>query len=98
MRLMTTTVLSLLVAAPLMCIGAPARADNNDWMGQAQQFLNNRGNDQNRDAYERGREDEMRRQQADQDRYRYRRNDDDRDLSRDDRYRQPDNGYSNNER
>ena len=98
MRLMTTTALSLLAAAPLMCLGAPAQAGNNDWMGQAQQFLNNRGNDQNRDAYERGREDEMRRQQADQDRYRYRRNDDDRDLSRDDRYRQPDNGYSNNER
>ncbi|HTI80569.1 MAG TPA: hypothetical protein VL614_08995 [Acetobacteraceae bacterium] len=74
------TALSLLVAAPLMSIGIPARADNNDWMGRAQQFLKNGSNDRDRDqdAYERGRQDEMRHQQAEQNRYRYRHNDDDR--------------------
>ena len=98
MRLITTMALGVLVAAPLVSLGAPARADNNDWMGRAQQFFNNnQGND--RDAYERGRDDEMRHQQAEQDRYRYRhRNDYDRDWSRADRYQQPGNGYSNNYR
>lgn len=79
MRLINTTALCLLVAAPLMSIGAPAQADNNDSTGQAQRFLNNRGDDRDRDrdAYKRGRQDEMRRQQAEQHRYHYRRNDDD---------------------
>ena len=88
MRLMSTTAI-LLVAAPLMSVGAPAQADNNDWMGRAQQLLNNRGDDRDRDAYERGRQDEMRHQQAEQDRYRSRRNDGDREWSGDDGYRQP---------
>lgn len=83
MRMMTMTALGLVVAAPLMSIGVPARADNNDLMGRAQQFLNNGSNDRDRDrdrdAYERGRQDEMRHQQAQQNRYRYRHNDDDRD-------------------
>ena len=96
MRVMSTTAAFLLVAAPLMCIGASARADNNDWMGRAQQFLNNRGDDhdRDRDAYERGRQDEMRHQQAEQDRYRYRHNDSDREWSRDNRYRQPNYDYN----
>ncbi len=82
MRLMTMTALGLLVAAPLMSVGAPARADNgNDWMGRAQQLMNNRSDDRDRDrdAYERGRQDEMRHQQAQQNQYRYRHGDDDRD-------------------
>ena len=83
MRLLNMSALCLLVAAPLMSVGVPARADNNDLMGRAQQFLNNRGDDRDRDrdAYERGRRDEMQRQQAEQNRYhdRYRHNDDDRD-------------------
>jgi hypothetical protein len=42
MRLMHMTAVSLLVAAPLMSIGVPARADNNnDWLGRAQQLMNN---------------------------------------------------------
>ena len=79
MRLMNMTALCLLVAAPLIPVGAPARADNNDLMGRAQQFMNGRGDDRDRDAYDRGRHDEMRRQQAEQDRYHYRHHDDDRD-------------------
>ena len=81
MRLMNMTALCLVIAAPLMSVGAPARADNNDLMGRAQQFMNGRGDDRDRDrdAYDRGRQDEMRRQQAEQDRYRYRHRDDDRD-------------------
>ena len=58
---------------PLTLLGTPALADNNDWAGQAQRFFNN-NQSSDRDAYERGREDEMRRQQAEQDRYRYGRN------------------------
>jgi hypothetical protein len=83
MRLMTMTAISLLVAAPIMSVGVQARADNNDWVGRAQQFMNGHANDsdrdRDRDAYERGRQDEMRHQQAEQNRYRYRHNDDDRD-------------------
>ena len=87
MRSMTTIAAALLIGAPLVSVGTPARADNNDLMGQAQRFLNgNTGND--RDAYQRGRDDEMRRQQAEQDRNRSRR-DYDRDANRDGRYREP---------
>ena len=81
----------LLVAAPLVSLGSPARVDTSDFMGQAQRLLNNKGDD--RDSYQRGREDEMRRQQAEQDRNRYRR-DYDRNSSRDDRYREPSYGYN----
>ncbi len=96
MRSMTTIAAALLIGAPLVTAGTPARADNNDLMGQAQRFLNsNGGND--RDAYQRGRDDEMRRQQAERDRDRNRR-DYDRDASRDGRYREPYPGYRNNYR
>ena len=72
MRSMTTIAAALLIGAPIVATGTPARADNNDLMGQAQRFLNgNSGND--RDAYQRGRDDEMRRQQAERDRERIRR-------------------------
>jgi hypothetical protein len=93
MRPITMVASCLLVAAPLLSLGtgSPVRADTNDIMGQAQRFMNNRGDD--RDGYDRGREDEIRRQQASRDRDDYRR-DSDRDRSRDDRYRQPDYGYS----
>ncbi len=87
MRYAIMTASSLLVAASLM-IEAPARADN-DFLGQAQRFFNNRGAD--RDAYGRGREDEIRSQQAERDQYRYHR-DYYQDRHRDDRYRQPDYG------
>ncbi len=43
----------------LTLLGTPALADNNDWPGQAQRFFNN-NQSSDRDAYERGREDEMR--------------------------------------
>jgi hypothetical protein len=59
-------------------------------LGQAQRFMNNRGDD--RDSYDRRRDDERRGQQALRDRDGDRR-DYDRDRSRDDRYRQPDSGY-----
>ena len=96
MRSMTTIAAVLLIGAPLVATGTPARADNNDLMGQAQRFLNgNSGND--RDAYQRGRDDEMRRQQAERDRDRNRR-DYDQDASRDGRYREPYYGDRNNYR
>ena len=95
MRSMTTLAAALLIGAPLVTVGTPARAEN-DFMGQAQRFLNgNSGND--RDAYQRGRDDEMRHQQAEQDRDRVRR-DYDRDASRDRRYREPDYGDRNSYR
>ncbi len=95
MRPITILASSLLIAVPLLSIGTPVQADNNNFMGQAQRFLNNKGDD--RDSYERGREDEMRRQQAEQDRSRYRR-DHDRGSDRDDRNRDPNYGYNGNYR
>jgi len=51
---------------PLMA--TPVYAANNDFMGQAQRFLN-QGNDDQERAYERGRQDEeMRNRQANRDR------------------------------
>ena len=86
-----------LIAASLVPVGTPARADNNDFMGQAKRFLNNGGED--RDAYERGRTDEMRRQQADRDQRRYRRDYDyDQGADNNDRYRAPNRGYGNYDR
>jgi hypothetical protein len=91
MRAIPAFAACLLTAVPLLSFGPSARADSNDFMGQAQRFLNgnngNNGND-NRDAYERGRDDELRRQQAGRDR------DHDR---RDDAYRR-DNTYRGDER
>jgi hypothetical protein len=96
MRTITMLASSLLIAAPLVSVGTPVRADNNDFMGQAQRFLNNNKGD-DRDSYERGREDEMRRQQAEQDRGHYR-HDHERDADRDDRYHEPNYGYNGNYR
>jgi hypothetical protein len=96
MRPITMLASSLLIAAPLLSIGSPARAADNDFVGQAQRFLNKGGDDRDaRNSYDRGREDEMRRQQAEQDRNHYRR---ERDADRDDRYREPNSGYSGNYR
>jgi hypothetical protein len=90
MRLTTTIAVGLLAAGPLLPLCQPAHAQQNDLLGRAQQFLNNNNNDQSsRDAYERGREDQMRREQAQRDRN-YRRDTDqrwgNRDLDRDGRY------------
>ena len=63
----------------------PAQAQN-DILNQAQKFLGGGGNDQN--AYERGRQDEMRRQQIDRE---HRREARDRERYYDDR--RPANGY-----
>ncbi len=62
-------------------------------MNQAQKFFNNGNNGNDREAYERGRDDELRHQQAERNRQSWRR-EHDRDLSgydrdRDDRYRNP---------
>jgi len=93
MHLITTTALCVLVAAPLVSLSAPARADN-DFLGQAQRFLNNKGDD--RDAYERGRQDEWRRQQAQRERRLRHHADEDwsrnEDRRRDDDYRRPEYG------
>ena len=71
------------VAMPLISV-SPARADN-DFFDRAQKFLNN---DNDRDAYERGRRDQLRQQQADRERWRRAH---ERDLAREQRYRD---GYS----
>ena len=69
MRSITAIASCALLALPLVSLSAPARADSNDFMGQAKKFLNNDNNNNNdRNAYERGRQDELRRQQAQQDR------------------------------
>jgi hypothetical protein len=91
MRTIAMIACSLLLAAPLTVGGTSAKAANNDYVGQAQRFLNNNNNSDDRSAYERGRDDERRRQEAQRDRDDYRR-DLDRDRTRDDRYRQPDYG------
>lgn len=89
MRSVTLLVTSVLVAAPLVTLGTPARAANNDVLEQAQRFMNNdNSKNDNRDAYERGRDDEMRRQQAQQENTRSRRDD----------YRGPRYGYDSGER
>ena len=95
MRFITLAAGAFLIAVPLVSLGTPARADSNDFMGQAKRFLNNPGDD--RDAYERGRTDEMRRQQADRDQRRYRR-DYDQDAGSQGRYRAPNRGYSDYDR
>jgi hypothetical protein len=75
----------LSAAVSLASFVIPARADT-DFLGQAQRFFNNRGDD--RDTYKRGHEDEMRRQQAERDWDRNQRED----WNRDEQYRQPDYG------
>jgi hypothetical protein len=83
MRSITAIAACALTAAPLVAFGPPAHADN-DFVGQAQRFFNNGDNDRN--SYERGRDDEIRRQQAERDRDRYARD-------RDNRYVNPNYGY-----
>jgi len=96
MRLATVIAAGLLAAGPVIAFGPPAHSEQSDLMGQAQRFLNGNNNGQtDRDAYQRGREDEMRRQQAQRDRgyhrdYDQRLGDRDRDLNRDSRYRSQD--------
>ena len=96
MRIIPVFTACLLAAAPLASFAPAAHADSNDFMGQAQRFLNNNNGNDGRDAYERGREDEMRRQQAERDREHIRRdNERDRDWTRDEGYReQSNNGYN----
>ena len=95
MRPITTIACSILFTVPLVVPGVPARADNsNSFLGQAQVFFNNNG-DNDRNSYKRGREDEMRRQQAERDRDHYHR---DRVWGGNDRDRPRYHGYSNNYR
>ena len=76
MRSITVIAFSLVLAAPLVSLAPSAKADSdNGWVGQAQRLLNN-GQNNDRDAYQRGREDELRREQAQRDRDYYRRNHD----------------------
>jgi hypothetical protein len=97
MRSLTMIACGLLIAAPLASLAPQARADN-DFLNQAQKFFNNKGDDD--DAYRRGRDDEVRREQAERDRDRWRREHDrdwsrnDRDRYSDDRYRDPNDGYN----
>jgi len=86
MRVTTLVACGILAAAPLLSIAMPARADN-DFLGQAQRFLNG-NNDNDRDAYERGRQDQIRRQQQAERDYRRDRWEHDRDW-RDNRHRNP---------
>ena len=90
MRSVTAIASCALLALPLLSLSAPARADNNDIMGQAKKFFNN---DSDRNAYERGRDDELRRQQAERDRDHHYRPDRDSNLTRDERYRDSNNRY-----
>jgi hypothetical protein len=64
MRRIAVIASGLVIAAPLLSLGTGrlAHADTNDFVGQAQRFMNNRGDD--RDNYNRDRDDEIRRQQA----------------------------------
>ena len=67
MRSVTTMAAALLIAAPLALVVTPAGAAGNDLTGQAQRFFNGRGDGRERgnlDAYQRDRDEEMRRQQA----------------------------------
>lgn len=76
MRSMTTIAAVLLIGTPLVSVVTPARADY-DFTGQRQiqRFLNGSGNDRDDRAYQRGRVDEMRRQQAEREGYRHRHED-----------------------
>jgi hypothetical protein len=69
MRPFTASLLGLTVALPLGFATVPARADNDNVLGRAQEFFQNWGNNSNdRNAYERGRQDEWQRNQARRDR------------------------------
>ncbi len=88
MRLITTVATCVLAAGPLFAFCPPAHAEQNDLFGRAQQLLNN-NSQSDQDAYARGRADERRREQAQQDRQ-YRHDNDqrsgNRDLSQERRY------------
>jgi hypothetical protein len=90
MRLISITAAFLLGTGPLFAVCAPAHADQNDLLGRAQQFLNsNNDNRSNQNAYERGRDDERRREQAQRDPRERRDNDErwgNRDLNQNGRY------------
>ncbi|HEY7579180.1 MAG TPA: hypothetical protein VH855_16435 [Acetobacteraceae bacterium] len=92
MRLMTAIAACILTAGPIVGFGPSAHSQQNDFLGQAQRFLNNNNSNSqsNEDAYRRGRQDEMRREQVQRDR-RSRHDDDqrwsNRDLDRDSQYR-----------
>ena len=77
MRSLSAMAACALLALPLISV-SPARADN-DFFDKAQKFFNN---DNDHDAYERGRRDQMRQQQAERDRWR---REHERDWSRDHR-------------
>ena len=47
MRSITAIASCALLALPLVSLSAPARADSNDFMGQAKKFLNNDNNNNN---------------------------------------------------
>ena len=67
MRSITKVASLALLALPLVSFSPSARADN-DLMNQAQKFFNNGNNGNDREAYERGRDDELRHQQAERNR------------------------------
>ena len=72
MRSITKVASLALLALPLVSFSPSARADN-DLMNQAQKFFNNGNNGNDREAYERGRDDELRHQQAERNRQSWRR-------------------------
>jgi hypothetical protein len=88
MRLINIIAAGLLATGPVFAYSSQTHAEQNDLLGRAQQLFNN-NSQTNQDAYERGRQDEMRREQAQRDR-RYRPDDDqrwrNRDPSQDGRY------------
>jgi hypothetical protein len=90
MRLISITAACLLGAGPLFAPCPFAHAEQNDLLGRAQRFVHNNNDDTgNRNAYERGREDERRRSQAERDERETHDNDQrwgDRDLNHDGRH------------
>jgi hypothetical protein len=93
MRPLTTLAVGLLIAAPVASFALHAQAASNDPTGQVQGFVNNRGD--GCDACQRRRDDEMRRQEAERDRYRWV---DDQQPDSDDYYQSPNYGYFNGDR
>ena len=97
MRSLMHTASCALVALPFIA-STPQASANTDLLNQAQKFFNG-NSDNSRDAYERGRQDELRRQQADREERRWRREHRERGLTRyeqdrDYRYRDPTYGYN----
>ena len=69
MRVFHIATLTLTLVGPLTLTSAPTWAQS-DVLGQVQHLFNNNNNQSNQQAYEQGREDEARRQQAERDRQR----------------------------